>query len=36
MKVACTVQVTAGVTVARGRMPPARASADRRGVLGPR
>ena len=36
MKVACTVQVTAGVTVVSGRAAPARASALSRGVCGPR
>src|SRR5215475_12642293 len=36
MKVACTVQVTAGVTVRSGRMAPARANAVSRGVCGPK
>ena len=34
MKVACTLQVTAGVTVVSGRIAPARASALSRGVCG--
>ena len=36
MKVACTLHVTAGVIVSSGRMPPAAASRERRGVSGPR
>ena len=36
MKVACTLQVTAGVTVSERAMAPSRASAESRGVKGPR
>ena len=36
MNVACTLQVTAGVTVVSGRIAPARANAPSRGVCGPR
>src|ERR1700730_6582721 len=36
MNVACTLQVTAGVTVSSLAVPPSRASAESRGVRGPR
>ena len=36
MKLACTLQVTAGVTAPSGAMPPSRASAASRGVEAPR
>ena len=36
MKLACTLQVTAGVTVSSAAIPPLRASAESLGVNGPR